>query len=81
VKREKTEEGDGKGMIGEKRKNRNRRGKLSTIDNTKNYLIRRINIIKYKNVDNTKKHDFFATIIFLFCYIYTCLFYFVLINS
>jgi len=70
-----------KGMTGEERKNRNRRGKLSTIDNTKNCLIRGINIIKYKNVDNTKKYDFFATIIVLFFYIYTCLFYFVLINS
>ena len=80
-KREKTEEGDGKGMTGEERKNRNRRGKLSIIDNTKNCLIRGINIIKYKNVDNTKKYDFFATIIVLFCYIYTCLFYFALINS
>jgi ribosomal protein L24 len=58
-------------MTGEERKNRNRRGKLSTInDNTKNCLIRGINIIKYKNVDNTKKYDFFATIIVLFCYIY-----------
>jgi len=80
-KREKTEEGDGKGMTREERKNWNRRGKLSTIDNTKNCLIRGINIIKYKNVDNTKKYDFFATIIVLFFYIYTCLFYFVLINS
>jgi hypothetical protein len=80
-KREKTKEGDGKGMTGEERKNRNRRGKLSTIDNTKNCLIRGINMIKYKNVDNTKKYDFFASIIVLFFYIYTCLFYFVLINS
>ena len=70
-----TEQGKGKGMR-ETREGELEEGAWEVIAGNpprpRGSLIRGINRIKYKNVDNTKKHDFFATIIVLFCYIYTC---------